>query len=105
MSEEETGAKKHGVRSRLFGSSPGKTMLQLVIACIFVGAILALLDISPFGFWRGIFRGVQDLLSVIGDSFGEIVERLSSYLVLGAAIVLPIWLISRLIAGGSSRKK
>ncbi|HXI88008.1 MAG TPA: DUF6460 domain-containing protein [Parvularculaceae bacterium] len=83
--------------------SPVKTILQLVVASIFVGAILALLDISPFGFWRGVFHSVEEALGIIGDSFGEIVRKLATYLVLGAAIVLPIWIVMRLLRIGRSR--
>ena len=87
------------LKSRFMGKSPGRTIIQLVVASIFVGAALALFDISPLNFWRGLFDGVKDLLSVIGDSFGEIIGNLATYLFLGAAIVIPIWLITRFLGG------
>ena len=45
------------LKSRFMGKSPGRTIIQLVVASIFVGAALALFDISPLNFWRGIFDG------------------------------------------------
>ena len=83
----------------LSGRGAAKTAIQLVVASIFVGAILALFDLSPIKFWQGLFDSVKDLLAMIGESFGEIVVNLVTYLVLGAAIVVPIWLISRMISG------
>lgn len=86
-------------RSSFAGGGVAKTAVQLVVASIFVGAILALFDLSPVKFWSGLFESVRDLLSLIGESFGEIVVNLATYLVLGAAIVIPVWLISRVISG------
>ena len=91
MSEENS--------SPRFGGSATKTIVQLVVASIFVGAILALFDLSPVKFWKGLFESVRDLLSVIGESFGEIVVNLATYLILGAAIVVPVWLIARFLSG------
>jgi apolipoprotein N-acyltransferase len=94
---------ERGVGGRLFGRDPARTVLKLIVASIFVGGVLALLGLSPIGFWRGIFNGLRDLISAIGNSFGEVVVNLATYLVLGAAIVVPIWLISRLLSGPRNR--
>jgi hypothetical protein len=91
------------LKTRFVGKNPGKTALQLVVACIFVGGVLALLDISPINFWRGIFEAIRDVADAIFGSFGEIVSNLLTYLLLGAAIVLPIWLIARLLSGGRGK--
>lgn len=88
------------LKTRFVGPKPGKTLLQLVIACIFVGGILYLLDVSPFDFWRGIFETVRGVVETILGSFGDIVGNLFTYLILGAAIVVPIWLIARLLSSG-----
>lgn len=89
MAEEEAKPKRR--------RGAANTALQLVVASIVVGAILAVLDISPINFWRGIFHSVQDVLDLIGANLSEVVRRLLSYLILGAAIVLPIWIILRII--------
>lgn len=92
------------LKTRVAGRKPGKTILQLVVACIFVGAILAVLDISPLGFWRAIFNGVRNLVEAVAGTFGEIVSNLLTYFLLGAAIVVPVWLALRLLSRRSSRK-
>lgn len=88
------------LKSRIFGGRPARTVIQLVVASIFVGALLALFDLSPIRFWQGIFDSVRGLLSAIGESFGEIIGNLATYLLLGAAIVIPVWLVARLLSGG-----
>ncbi len=87
--------------SRFFGKGVARTAVQLIIASIIVGAIFSFLGLGALEFWRGIFETVKNLLSAIGESFGEIALNLITYLIIGAAIVVPIWLIARLL---SSRK-
>ena len=87
------------LKNRFFGRSMSKTLIQLIIASVIVGAVLVLLGVSPVNFWRGVFDGVWDVVSAIGDSFGEIVGNLAKYLIVGAAIVIPIWLVARLLSG------
>ena len=84
---------------RFLGGGSGRTVIQLVIASIIVGAIFSFLGVGVLDFWRGIFDAVHNLISSIGESLGEIVVNLLTYLVIGAAVVIPIWLISRLISG------
>lgn len=88
------------LKTRFVGRKPGKLVLQLVVASIFVGGILYLLHISPIDFWRGIFETVRGVVEAVLGSFGDIAGNLLTYLVLGAAIVVPIWLIARLLSGG-----
>lgn len=86
-------------RQRFFSGSPTRTIIQLVIASIIVGAIFSLLGVSPKEFWRGIFETFRGLVETLGDSIGEIAVNLLTYLLIGAAIVVPIWLVARLIQG------
>ena len=89
------------LRTRMGRSVGARTVLQLVIASIIVGAIFSFVGVSPREFWSGIFDTLQGLVSSLGESFSEIALTLGTYLLIGAAIVIPIWLISRLL---SSRK-
>lgn len=89
------------LKTRIAGKSIGRTAIQLVIASIIVGAIFSFLGLGAMEFWRGIFDGLKNLLSAIGESFGEIALNLITWLIIGAAIVVPIWLVARLL---SSRK-
>ena len=95
---EAAGDRKPAALSERFvGGNPAKTAIKLVIASIFVGGILAVLNVSPIDFWNGIFSAVKGVISRIGDTAGEVVVNLATYLVLGAAIVVPIWIVMRLL--------
>ncbi len=89
------------LKSRIVGKSTGRTILRLVIASIIVGAIFSFVGVRPEEFWRGIFTTARRLIHSLGESAAEIAMTLGTYLLIGAAIVIPIWLISRLL---SSRK-
>ena len=89
------------LRSRIGRSFGVRTLVQLVIASVVVGAIFSFMGVSPREFWTGIYDTFQGVISSLGESFAEVVITIIQYLVIGAAIVIPIWLISRLL---SSRK-
>ncbi len=73
-------------RPRLIPIRPGK-VVKLVLLCLLVGLILSALDIGPLEFWSwvaGLATGFYDwLVRVFGD--------LGTYVVIGAAVVIPIW--------------
>jgi len=83
-------------RRRLFRGEASRTAIKLAIASVIVGG--AFLGVSPIGFWRSVFDSFKNLLSFIGDSAWEIVVNLSTYLVFGALIVVPVWLVMRLLS-------
>ncbi len=84
-------------RNRFLGDSAGRTIIRLVIASIIVGAIFSFLGLGVLDFWEGVFRTVKNIVSSLGESLGEIVTNLVTYLVIGAAVVVPIWLVMRLL--------
>lgn len=88
-------------KDRIMGGGAGRTAIKLIIASIIVGAVFSVLGIGVADFWRGIFDNVKDVIAMLGENVGEVVLNLLTYLVIGAGIVIPIWLIMRLL---SSRK-
>lgn len=92
---------ENNLKNRLTRGNAGKTILQLVIASIIVGALFSFLGIGPRDFWRGVFRNVQNIVGALGENISEVLLTLSTYFLIGAAVVIPIWLIARLL---SSRK-
>ncbi|MBB5519585.1 DUF6460 domain-containing protein [Amphiplicatus metriothermophilus] len=91
---------ENDLKTRLVGRSAGKTIIQLVVASILVGALLSVIGLGPREFWGGIFHLARDLVSALGDSIGEIAGRLATWLVIGAAVVAPVWIVLRLLGGG-----
>jgi hypothetical protein len=88
---------------RLFGRSPGRTVFKLVLASVVVGLVLAVVGVSPMRFWRSIFDALKSIVSLLGNTVGEVVANLATYLFFGAAIVVPVWLVSRLLSGRRDR--
>ncbi len=92
---------RQSIKDRLTQGGAGRTVLKLVIASIIVGAIFSFLGIGVREFWSGVFDNVKDVVGMLGESFGEIALTVLTYLLIGAGIVIPIWLVARLL---SSRK-
>lgn len=82
--------------NRFLGGSPLSVAIRLVLISVAVGIVLSWLSWSP-----------ADVLAWIGDFFDWLwvsvfgsLERAVDYFILGAAIVVPIFLISRLLKLG-----
>lgn len=80
-------------RNTLLGGSPFGVLVRLVLLSIVVGVVLSALGITPWNF----FYQIRLLLQRIYDLGFGAVESLVEYVVLGAMVVVPIWLIARLI--------
>ncbi len=79
--------------------SPAATVAQLLLWSVVVGVILSALGITPFNIvdqFGLIFRRIYDL------GFGAF-HWAAQYILLGAIIVVPVWLISRLLGGRGGR--
>ncbi len=95
--------KSDGALSRkLIGSRPRRTAIQLIVASVVVGAFLAFWGISPRDFWSGAFNFFKGIVGWLGESVGEVVTNLLTYLLFGAAIVVPVWLLVRVLNGGGN---
>lgn len=79
--------------SRFFGGSPLAVIGRLILVSILVGVVLSALGLDPFD----IVRSLDRLVRSIWDMGFDAIRWLWRYLLLGAVIVIPIWLILRLI--------
>ena len=79
--------------SRFFGGSPLAVIGRLVLVSVLVGVILSVLGLNPFDIVRSIERLARSIWNMGFDS----IRWLWGYFLLGAVIVIPIWLIIRLI--------
>ncbi len=78
---------------RFFGGNPALVLVRLVILSLIVGVVLAALGFSPLD----IIDSLQRLLARIYDMGFAAVEKAFRYFLLGAVIVFPVWLITRLL--------
>ena len=79
--------------TRFFGGPPLSVIFRLILLSILVGVILEVLGLDP---WN-IIESLRTLVLRIWDMGFDAVRWLWRYLLLGAAVVLPVWLIVRLI--------
>lgn len=83
----------NGPATRLFGGSPLAVLGRLLLVSILVGVILSVLGLDPFD----IVHSLERLIRSLWDMGFDAVRWLWRYFLLGAVIVIPIWLITRLI--------
>lgn len=85
--------------NRFLGGSPLSVLVKLVLLSLVVGVILSWLSWSPMeivdwviGFFGRLWTGI----------FGSL-DRAIDYFILGAVIVVPLFLLSRLMKSGRDR--
>ncbi|MBO6728882.1 MAG: DUF6460 domain-containing protein [Maricaulis sp.] len=85
-----------GFLQRLFRFTPND-LLRLLFLCVLVGLLLAAFNVDPRRLWVDFFGTLVEswasVVSAIVNSAGHAVE----YLLLGAVLVVPIWLFMRVL--------
>ena len=82
--------------SRFFGGSPGPVILRLIGLSVVVGIVLSALNLRPQQIFNHIVGMIQRIYYMGFDAIHWAVE----YFLLGALIVIPIWVIMRLLKLG-----
>ena len=85
--------------ARFFGGPPLSVIFRLVLLSILIGVILKVLGLDPLN----ILRSIQDLVRGIWNMGFDAVLWLWRYFLLGAVIVIPVWLIMRLMNAAKDR--
>lgn len=78
--------------SRFLGGSPLAVLFRLVLLSVLVGIVLAAIGFDP---WN-IVTSIRRLFQWVYDLGFDAINGLWRYFLLGAVIVVPIWLISRM---------
>mgnify|MGYP001767094568 CR=1 FL=1 len=84
----------------IFGGNPLGVIIRLILLSIVVGVVLSALGITP----RNIVYHIEVLARRIYDLGFETFDWLFQYLVLGAIVVIPIWLVARVFGVFGARK-
>ena len=79
--------------ARIFGGSPLAVLGRLILVSVLVGVVLSVLGLDP---WN-ILDSVQRLFRHIWNMGFDAVRWLWRYFLLGAVLVIPIWLLMRLV--------
>ncbi len=82
--------------ARWIGGSPLWVLVRLLLLSLVVGVILSALGLDPLNILASLESLVRHLFSFGFDT----VERVWRYIVLGAVIVIPLWLITRIASRG-----
>ncbi len=79
--------------NRWLGGSPLGVLVRLVLISVLVGVVLSALGFDP---WN-ILTSIRLLFQRIWDMGFDAVRWLWRYFLLGAVIVIPLWIIIRLV--------
>jgi hypothetical protein len=89
----------NGTVDRFFGGSPMWVVVRLILLSIVIGVLLSALGLDP---WN-ILQSVERLIRRILDLGWDAVAWLWRYFLLGAVLVIPIWLVVRLVRSSQGR--
>jgi hypothetical protein len=80
--------------ARFLGDSPLRVFLKLVVISFLVGIVMSAFGWSPLD----VLEGIRDFFVDLWNMGFRAVDRFASYLLLGAAIVIPAFIILRLFS-------
>lgn len=82
--------------TRFLGDTPGRTALKLLVASFVVGVIMAAFNWYP----ADLLFMARDILVDLWETGFAALGRFGGYLVLGAGVVIPIFILLRLFSLG-----
>ncbi|MBU4531202.1 MAG: hypothetical protein KUA43_13650 [Hoeflea sp.] len=80
--------------TRFLGDTPGRTVLKLLVASFVVGVIMAAFNWYP----ADILYMVRNFLVNLWETGFAALGRFGGYLLLGAGVVIPVFIIIRLFS-------
>jgi hypothetical protein len=87
--------------TRFLGDTPLRVAIRLVVLSFVVGLVLSALGISP----RDVYEWLRGAVEHIYEMGFDIFRNSLHYLVAGALIVVPLFVISRLFKLGGRRRQ
>jgi hypothetical protein len=78
--------------NNFLGDSVWRVILKLLVASLLLGIVLATLGLSP----RDLYRRAFELVESVWNLGFDAILRFADYIVLGAAIVVPVFIVLRL---------
>src|ERR1700722_5584046 len=85
--------------SRFLGGSPLTVAFRLILLSILVGVVLAAIGFDP----KHIFDSIKSLFQNIWNLGFDAINWVWRYFLLGAVIVIPVWLLSRMFGAPRGR--
>jgi ABC-type sulfate transport system permease subunit len=88
--------RKRSFRERLLSVRPSD-IVTLVILCVVAGLVLAALRVDPAELWVDFFGTLAAAWDRFFDIIADSARHAINYFLLGAILVVPIWIVWRLI--------
>ena len=85
---------------KILGGSPISVLTRLLVLSFFVGIMLWVFGIDPVNLWYNFGETVREVWENIGDFARWGIK----YVALGAIVVLPLWIIFRILRVMTSPK-
>ncbi len=92
MSDPRITDRRDGL-SRFLGGTPLAVAGRLALLSVLIGVVLSAFGLDPLD----IIRSLERLIRNIWDMGWDAIRRLWGYFLIGAVIVIPIWLIVRMV--------
>jgi hypothetical protein len=86
--------------TRFLGDTPLRVFIRLAVLSFIVGLVLSALNIRPIQVYRWLERVILRIYEMGFDFFGYALE----YLLIGALIVVPAFIVIRLLKLGGRRR-
>jgi hypothetical protein len=102
MTASQQGKQNHmanDVVSRFLGGPALSVLARLVLLSVVVGVILSAIGLNPWNIFESIERLIRDVWNMGFDA----IRWVWRYFLLGAVLVVPIWLLVRLTRGVSGK--
>lgn len=80
--------------NRFLGDTPARTAVKLLVISLVVGIIMSALGLTPVDVWYRFIDFIDRIYQLGFRAF----ERFGEYLLYGAVIVVPVFLLMRLLA-------
>lgn len=85
--------------TRILGDTPGRVLVRLIFLSFVVGVVMAALGLEP----ATLLARLVDMVEGLWNLGWGAVEKAWQYLLLGAVVVIPVWLVLRVLRVGSGR--
>lgn len=95
MTDQPNSEPRRSPLERFFGGHPINVIIRLLLVSLVVGFLMSVFGVDVQGVVQGAIELFRDTLR---DGFG-VFRNLGGYVLTGAALVVPIWLIIRLTRG------
>ncbi|WP_018688727.1 DUF6460 domain-containing protein [Ahrensia kielensis] len=79
--------------NRFLGDTVGRTVIKLLVISVLVGMVMSVFNIAPFD----VLYGIRDFFVRLWESGFAALGRFGDWLILGASIVIPVFILLRVL--------